>query len=968
MPLYRLLYAVLVSTLSLFWSAAHAIEHFDAFEDWHTKKSEYASVTYPEGYEVLANRSLEIVDAVIPQLSQFLDWKPESTVQIVLSNETDRANGYATPAPYNRSVLYATLPSGVSELQDYGEWFDFLILHEMTHIVHLDKARDWSYAPRYVFGRNLFTFSNLFQPNFFKEGLATYVETSWDHHTGRGQSAFFNMMLRSEVASGLLPLGKVQQTTRDWPLNKAYTYGFPFYQFLDERYGIDALTGYIDTTSGQLVPFVVDRPARHNTDATGLEDLWLEYMQWVEERYQGQLAALEGTTTPFSKISETGYFNISPKVDAAGNIYYAAFDPYGPSYITQVDGAGTKRPLVRVKSNANIIAVDEEHLWYIQQSPCTHVTYSSDLYRYNLKTGQSEKVTKCGHYTDGVILNDRFLGVKVLHAQRSIVEVDLNSKVETTIFEAANFDNIGSLIAINDDTLAFTYKAGASKWSVRSLDLNTEKSDTILSSPIDNYFAIESGRPSDNSTEHFIVTSDKDGLIELWELDLTSKRLQPLTRSIGGASDGQYDAANDRLVFRSYSENGWDIAEAPYKVQRYNSENSETSLRLAKPGTGFELEASPVPKEAANAQPETQSYSALETVAPTSWFFGYQNDNAQNTLSLVLSGRDALNFHNWGLVVGRDFENDVNKLQASYTLYNHFTALYSKDYDYALGGASAPPEFVDKTTLLEENENIALLAHTDIPFDFSNLRIVGGGNQEQREADYLLNPALNNALTVNTVGLAVQYTDASYALYGISPSHGRILSMNLERDKLERDFQGANTDSSDGNVWTVEWNEYLSLYNAHTLALRVIQGYAEQGADVFDLGDSPSSSPFEQAIIHGRDYPLRGYPDRTSELVGYKPEIYSAEYRFPIAYVDQGLSSWPIGLNTVSGAVFYEAGSPNRGSRMFDAAGFELNIGVDLGYSTLPVATRFGVAVPFDRTNAAPDKDTNIYFGFGYRL
>ncbi|WP_197474882.1 hypothetical protein, partial [Oleiphilus sp. HI0079] len=88
----------------------------------------------------------------------------------------------------------------------------------------------------------------------------------------------------------------------------------------------------------------------------------------------------------------------------------------------------------------------------------------------------------------------------------------------------------------------------------------------------------------------------------------------------------------------------------------------------------------------------------------------------------------------------------------------------------------------------------------------------------------------------------------------------------LERDKLERDFQAANTDSSDGNVWTVEWNEYLSLYNAHTLALRVMQGYAEQGADVFDLGDSPSSSPFEQAIIHGRDYPLRGYPDRTSEL------------------------------------------------------------------------------------------------------
>ena len=174
--------------------------------------------------------------------------------------------------------------------------------------------------------------------------------------------------------------------------------------------------------------------------------------------------------------------------------------------------------------------------------------------------------------------------------------------------------------------------------------------------------------------------------------------------------------------------------------------------------------------------------------------------------------------------------------------------------------------------------------------------------------------------------------------------------------------------NSQGNVWTVEWTEYLQLYEAHTLALRLMQGHAEQGADFFDLGDSPSFSAFEQSVIHRREYPLRGYPDSAFELIGYKPEIYSAEYRFPLAYVDQGLASWPIGLNTVSGTLFYEAGSPNRGARMFDAAGLEINIGLDLGYSLLPVSTRFGVAVPFDATSAAPDKDANFYFGFGYSL
>lgn len=945
-------------------NTSNAREHFDAFESWYTNKSQYASVTYPEGYERLAQRSLDIADRVIPQLNEFLSWTPESPVQIVLSNQVDQANGYATPIPYNRSVLYAALPSGVSELQDYDEWFDLLILHELTHIVHLDKARDWSYAPRYVFGRNLFTFSNLFQPNFFKEGLATYVETSWESASGRGQSAFYNMMMRAEVASGLLPLGKTQQSTRDWPLNKAYSYGVPFYQFLDEVYGINAIQSYVDTTSGQLIPFVVDRPARHNTNSGGLEALWSAYLQWLQARYQGQISSLSGSTTQYQKISETGYFNTSPAVDSSGNVYYVAFDPYGPTFITVVDRQGNKKPLVRAQSNAKIIRVDDQTLWYLQQSPCTHNSYSTDLYQLDLETKQSKKITECSHYTDGTIQNDRLIAVKSIKARRSIVSRDLKSDTETMLFEANDFDNIGSIDALDDKTLVFTYKGAASKWSIRTLDLNSGSSSTLLSSKTDNYFAFAIGKRLSSHTQSLIVTSDKNGLIELWELNLSTKQLLPLTLSIGGAIEGHYDQKNNELVYRSYSDKGWDIARANYEVLDYAEQRADSTYRLRKPGKGFELSSGLLP----SSQTQTKDYSALETVSPTSWFFGYTSDNAQDTLSIILSGRDALNFHNWALVAGRDFENEVNLLQASYTLYNHFTALYSKDYDYTLGGATAPPVYFDKPIVLQTNQNIALLAHTDLPFDFSSLRLVAGANQEDREREYILNPLFNNTLTVNTVGVSLNYADSNMALYGISPSHGRSLALNIERDQLEIDVPAIGEASSYGNVWTFEWNEYIQLYQAHTLVLRLLNGYAEKGADIFDLGDSPGFSAFEQAVIHRREYPLRGYPDSANELIGYKPEIYSADYRFPIAYVDKGLSSWPLGLHTISGSIFYEAGSPERGGRMFDAAGIELNVGIDIGYSLLPVATRFGIAVPLDETSAAPDKDPNFYFGFGYSL
>ena len=959
------LLVVCLLTFLGFGANTHSFEHFDESDDWYTRHSEYASVTYPHGYDALAQRSLQITDHVIPQLSTFFDWTPEEKIQIVLSNQTDQANGYATPIPYNRSVLFAALPSGVSELQDYGEWFDLLILHEMTHIVHLDKARDWSYAPRYVFGRNLFTFSNLFQPNFFKEGLATYTETSWPNDTGRGQSAFYEMIMRTEVASGLMPLGKVQQSTRDWPLNKAYSYGVPFYQFLDDRYGRDTINSYVHTTSGQLIPFVVDRPARHNTDTNGLEQLWMEYLLWLQERYLKQVAQLTDSATEYHKLTSTGYFNSSPKVDIGGNVFYVAFDPFGPTFITRINNKGEQQQIVRARSDAKILEVDNEGIWYVQSSPCTHSIDSSELYRYDFATQSSEKISSCAHYVNGVAHQDKFVLVKAVNARMQLISLDTNTGIETLLFEAPGYDNIGSVISLNANSLALTYKSAAAKWSIQLLDLSNHSTKKGKLSPLlfnsqENYFSISKG-PTENS---LIVSSDRNGLVDLWEYDLANNSLKALTKSLGGAIDGQYSSSNQHIVYRSYSDNGWDIATTAYRANTQTIDKEAATLALQKPGQGFELQ----PAAEQQTEYESEAYSAIDTVGPTSWFFGYTSDNAQDTLAIMLSSRDALNFHNWALVAGRDFENELNLFQASYTLYNHVTALYSKDYDYSLGDGSTPPPFTDKTVALQSNENYALLAHTTLPYDFSRLRIIGGFSQEQREYEYFIGQALNNTQTVNTVGISLSYNDTSTALYSISPSHGRTLGLNLERDQLELEVPGLFTGRSYGNVWTFEWNEYISLHKAHTLVMRTVQGYAEKGADLFDLGDSPGFSAFEQAVLHRREYPLRAYPDSAIELLGYKPEIYSAEYRFPIAYVDEGLSSWPLGLHTLSGALFYEAGSPSRGSSMYDSAGVELNIGLDIGYSLLPVALRLGAAFPFDETSTATDKDPNFYFGVGYSL
>ena len=963
--------------LLLFVTSVEAFEHFALNRHWQTIESANVIVTFPEERSELANRAITISETLLPQLETFFDWEPESKVQIVLSDQSDQANGYATPFPYNRSVLFTALPSGTSELSDYGEWFDLLILHELTHIVHLDKARDFSYAPRYVLGRNLFTFSNLFQPNFFKEGIATYTETSWANGAGRGQSAFYQMVMRSEVSSGLLPLSKVQQSTRDWPLNKDYSYGVPFYQFLDEEYGRDSIQRYVNTTSGQLIPFVVDRPARHSTQASGLAELWEQYLEWLNKRYTEQLAQLSPTQSEFERLTTTGYFNTSPFVSKQGDIYYVAFDPYGPAFIKQIMPRPTQsgvrsdvhpNPLienviVRAKIGTRIIGANIQYLWYLQPSACTHNTSSTDLYRVDIATGDSEKLTKCAHYLNGAISNNKLITVKQSGAKKSLVLVDLASLTEKIVVANQGFNNIDSPIWLNDDAIAYSYKPHHGNWRIDTINLTTNTSSTILESDKNNYFEVASGRNADS----MFVTSDKEGLMDLWEYSFNTNSLSQLTQSVGGAIAPSYNPITNNIVYQSYSDQGWDIASTRYSPKnslQASASPNLTPIQLDKPGEGYEIDWS----QTVNDVSVPREYSPWSTLAPRTWFPGYISDNAQSTALLTVTGRDALNFHNWSVTSGRDFENDVNLFQIRYTAYNHLSALYSRDYDYETDSASAPPAFIEKTTVIETREDAALVAQTVIPFDFSNLLLFGGYNQQQRDTEYFLSPPSDFKTRIKTVGIGASYSSASTALYGISPAHGRSIKFNLERDQVKLATSTASTRQSYGNIWYADWTEYIALYEAHTLALRAMIGEAQTGADAFDLADAPSGTVYTQALVHRREFPLRAYPDGTPELIGKKPAIYSADYRFPIANIDQGLTAWPIGLHSISGALFYESGTANRDDSSFDSAGLELHAGIDIGYSALPVAVRVGIAVPFEKTLAAPKKDANVYIGLGYSL
>ena len=162
---------------------------------------------------------------------------------IILTDEFGLSNGYATPFPSNRSAIFLAPPDRLNSLEDYSDWLQTVITHEYVHILHLDKVNHGPKALRSIFGRFgglwFFTvFPNAFQPGWVIEGLSTYYETDKERGVGRGQSSYFNMIMRMEVDAGVKTVRHVNQPTVDWPAGTIrYLYGVNFFNFVKERKG-----------------------------------------------------------------------------------------------------------------------------------------------------------------------------------------------------------------------------------------------------------------------------------------------------------------------------------------------------------------------------------------------------------------------------------------------------------------------------------------------------------------------------------------------------------------------------------------------------------------------------------------------------------------------------------------------------------------------------------------------------------
>ena len=209
---------------------------------WHTLETPHFRITYYSGEAEVAQHVADLGEAINTRLEPIVGWKSTERTEIVLTDQTDSSNGSATAVPYNAITLYVTAPSDLSPLNDVDDWYQELVTHEYTHILHTDHIGGLPAVINAVLGKTYAP--NQAQAKWILEGLAVFMESE---HTsgGRLRSSQWNMWMRADVLEGnVAPLDVFSNTPRRWPEgNIYYVYGSFFMQWIIETYGEGASAG-----------------------------------------------------------------------------------------------------------------------------------------------------------------------------------------------------------------------------------------------------------------------------------------------------------------------------------------------------------------------------------------------------------------------------------------------------------------------------------------------------------------------------------------------------------------------------------------------------------------------------------------------------------------------------------------------------------------------------------------------------
>ena len=953
-------------------------------EEWRTIETRHFRVHFTPALEQEARRAAVNAERAYTGLSSELV-PPRGTIDLVVSDNVDFVNGYATPFPTNRIVVFAHPPTDVSGLRSYDDWNALVVTHELTHIFHLDRSRGiWRFGQA-IFGRNPLLFPNLYEPRWVLEGLAVYFESRLTGY-GRLESSEHSMIARAAAIAHQVPtLQELSPGTSRFPGGEViYIYGSLLFDYLSRTRGPGSIREFVERGAKTPFPFFLT-PVSRGAFGMSFQTAWKQWRDSLVRETRAPHEVMPG----WREITKTGRIALFPRWLSDTSLIYAGDNgrevpaAYETSLSGRVRGLGRRNgvsPNVRLPDGSILFAQpefsDAYHIW-------------SDLYVQ--KNGVQRRLTSGARLSSPDARADgEIVAVQNAPGTTRLVRMSRDASVITAITPTTLDEQWADPRWSPDGARIAAVRQSRGRSEILILDPDGKVIDAFGAA-----HAINSNPSWSSDGKRIYFSSDRSGLPQIYVADVTA--FSPSVARITDAATGVFapEASPDRskLATLLFSADGFHIGVAPLTDSLHLSpaDSSRTSPRE---GCSTCLNvATGLPPAGTGDSSRSRPYSAWPSVLPRYWLPIFESTTDDGTsFGALTSGFDVIARHSYTVEAMRNNEFSENSAWLWYRyagLGRPLIDLYaSQNFSHDFIFTGTPTNFT-RVGRLSERSRIASLQATLIRPRFRNYAQASVG-VETESIRYTTTPdtllphlpafysaAHNYPALVGSLG----WSNARRPTLSISAEDG-ISASASGRQRWQRGTAGSATRSVVG-VTSVYRSLDLPGFAHHVIALRVAGGLTDvRSPDRFSAGGIsgtllevfPGVSLGEQR----RTFGVRGYP--VSAESGIRAYSGAIEYRAPLAAPSRGFRFIPVFVDKTSFTLFGEAGrafcpasavttnsvcrASDVGNPVMQSVGAELNVDTGLQLD-LQARMRLGLAFPVANRDQVGASKAQAYFTFG---
>lgn len=916
---------------------------------WKSIETEHFRISYYSGEEEVAKHIADLAEGIHARLTPVLGWEPRERTEIVLTDQTDSANGSATALPFNLVRIFLTAPADLSPLGDVDDWYLELLTHEYTHILHADQMRGLPTFLNAIFGK---TFApNQAQPSWILEGLAV-LEESVQTSGGRLRSSQWNMYMRADVLEGnVATLDQFSNTPRRWPQgNLWYLYGSFFMRFIAETYGEEAIRKIIADYGTRIIPYGLNRSVRRATGRT-YEELYPAFIGALRKEFEAQAAQIRARGIREGvRLTTTGQTVRHPRFVPNGafpgaDIVFFRDDAhslgglYGLKLARAEDGsaraeAGTKPELIaRTNGDSTASFTPDGRLVFNSGDITKNLFFFGDL--FSMPKGETSETGLEGNRTR-LTEGFRTAAVDVSPDGRRIVFTTNHrgtTRLHIARLEGDHIEDVRTLVSYRSFDQAYT-----PRWSPDNRHVAYSawtrggyRDVRIVDTTDGSFRAVTRDRATDGGPvfsqdgRWLLFHSDRTGVMNIYAYELESGALKQVTNVVNGAFQPVLSPDGKTLVYVGYTHRGFDLFAMAFDPSQFLEALPYESDRPDEPTT------------ARSDSYTIKPYNPLYTLRPRNYSLQITPGNFGQAVIVSVTGRDIAAFHGFAASLRVEVENPSPQVDVNYVYGRMPVDMGLRAYrtliprgGYQLGQEFRPP-WVQETVGAESNVVVPRPRAFDgqtfaLSYGFAN--VTGDFTRPESRLDPYETPVYPNLNLLGTLSVGWSYSNAQRFLWSIGAERGFSVGANLTLTDpwLGSEFRGFATSFDVNSYWLMPW------FRHHSLALHAGAGTSAgtlPGRGVFFVGglvDLPVIDAVRNVLIQG-GIALRGYP--VVALAGRNYALFNAEYRFPIVNIDRGLSTLPIFLNRINGNLFVDYGSAFDDA---ETAKFKTGVGGELWF------------------------------------